>query len=160
MYRLGMVTVNSGKKVSAMLDELINDLSRNDLVLLERLPHVRETERYRDVILNTLREFHISLVLVRLVFGEGRVKGYSFLIKGEGDVGSLPNSGVIEGFIVEHGGGKSRKLVYEPEEFSGGADLEGKVKVFADMYRKAEARLVELRFREAYREKEAFYLPE
>ncbi|GGP21355.1 hypothetical protein GCM10007981_12840 [Thermocladium modestius] len=155
---MGIINVN--KKAGAMLDELMKDLSRNDLALLERLPHVRETERYRDVIINTLREFHISLVLVRLVFDDGKIKGYSFLIRGDGEVGSLPSSGVVEGFIVEHGGGRSTKFLYEPEEFNGGADLEGRVKMFADMYRKAEERLTELRFKKVYREREAFYLPE
>jgi hypothetical protein len=155
-----MSVVNINKKASVMLDELVKDLSRNDLLLLERLPHVRETERYRDVILNTLREFHISLVLVRLVFSDGKVKGYSFLIRGNGDIGSLPTSGSVEGFIVEHGKGKSIKYVYETEEFLGGSELGERIKAFADMYRKAEERLTELRFREAYREKEAFYLPE
>ncbi len=68
---------------------------------------------------------------------------------------------MVEGFIVEHGGGRSTKFLYEPEEFNGGADLEGgRVKMFADMYRKAEERLTELRFKKVYREREAFYLPE
>ncbi len=85
---MGIINVN--KKAGAMLDELMKDLSRNDLALLERLPHVRETERYRDVIINTLREFHISLVLVRLVFDDGKIKGYSFLIRGgDGEVGGV-----------------------------------------------------------------------
>jgi hypothetical protein len=150
-----MGTVNVNKPVTSMLSELSSDLARDDLVLVERMPQIKETERYRDVVISMLREFHIALVLVRLVFRSGEVKGYVFLIKG--DVGSeTPSSGHVEGYvIVRDHGGRVTKYIYNPED----APLDylaREVLTFADLYRKAEERIIKLGLTEAYRDKGFF----
>ncbi|MFP3239455.1 MAG: hypothetical protein RXQ00_09645 [Caldivirga sp.] len=150
-----MGTVSVNKPVTSMLSELSSDLARDDLVLVERMPQIKETERYRDVVISMLREFHIALVLVRLVFRSGEVKGYVFLIKG--DVGGeAPSSGHVEGYvIVRDHRGRVTKYIYNPED----APLDylaREVLTFADLYRKAEERIIKLGLTEAYRDKGFF----
>jgi hypothetical protein len=154
-----MEVINTGKNVMDMLNDLLNDLSRDDLSLIERLPYVREYERYRDVITNILREFHIALVLVRVTFNDGSRKGYVFLIRGEGgELGKIPVSGIVEGYVVSVKGGDKRKLLYSPVSFSRSDDVAARIMEFANMYRKAEERISQLQLlREAEKDYALFY---
>jgi hypothetical protein len=151
--------VNTDKSVMDLLNELLNDLNRDDLVLVERLPYVREYERYRDVITNILKEFHIALVLVRVTFSDGSRKGYVFLIRGEGgELGKLPTMGVVEGYVVTMKGSDKRKLLYMPVKFEKAGDVEARIMEFANMYRRAEERISQLRLmREADKDYALFY---
>ncbi len=151
--------VNTGKSVMDLLNELLNDLNRDDLVLVERLPYVREYERYRDVITNILKEFHIALVLVRVTFSDGSRKGYVFLIRGEGgELGKLPTMGVVEGYVVTMKGSDKRKLLYMPVKFEKAGDVEARIMEFANMYRRAEERISQLQLmREADKDYALFY---
>ncbi len=150
-----MGTVNVNKPVTTMLGELSNDLNRDDLVLVERMPQIKETERYRDVVINMLKEFHVTLVLVRLVFKSGEVKGYVFLVKAD-DSSEVPGNGHVEGYvIVRDHRGRITKYVYNPEE----APLDylaREVLTFAELYRKAEERVIKLGLTEAYRDRGFF----
>ena len=154
-----MEVVNTGKNVMDMLNELLNDLNRDDLSLIERLPYVREYERYRDVITNILREFHIALVLVRITFNDGSRKGYVFLIRGEGgELGKIPTSGIVEGYIVSVKGNDRKKLLYSPVTFNRAEDVAARIMEFANMYRKAEERISQLQLlREAEKDYALFY---
>ena len=154
-----MEVINTGKNVMDMLNELLNDLNRDDLSLIERLPYVREYERYRDVITNILREFHIALVLVRITFNDGSRKGYVFLIRGEGgELGKIPTSGIVEGYVVSVRGNDRKKLLYNPVTFSKADDVATRIMEFANMYRKAEERISQLQLlREAEKDYALFY---
>ncbi|GAB6948233.1 hypothetical protein JCM16161A_23630 [Vulcanisaeta sp. JCM 16161] len=154
-----MEVVNTGRNVMDMLNELLNDLNRDDLSLIERLPYVREYERYRDVITNILREFHIALVLVRLTFNDGSRKGYVFLIKGEGgELGKIPTSGTVEGYVVSIKGNDRKKLLYSSVAFNRADDVASRIMEFANMYRKAEERISQLQLlREAEKDYALFY---
>ncbi|PVU71790.1 hypothetical protein DDW08_03520 [Vulcanisaeta sp. SCGC AB-777_J10] len=154
-----MSVVNTGRSVMDMLNELLSDLNRDDLVLVERLPYVREYERYRDVITNILREFHIALVLVRVTFTDGSRKGYVFLIRGEGgELGKIPTTGVVEGYVVTIKGNDRRKFVYNPARFDRAEDVGARIIEFANMYRKAEERISQLQLmREAEKDYALFY---
>ncbi|WP_054853356.1 MULTISPECIES: hypothetical protein [Vulcanisaeta] len=154
-----MEVLNTGRNVMDMLNELLNDLNRDDLSLIERLPYVREYERYRDVITNILREFHIALVLVRITFNDGSRKGYVFLIRGEGgELGKIPTSGVVEGYVVSVKGNDRKKLLYNPVNFSKSDDVAARIMEFASMYRKAEERISQLQLlREAEKDYALFY---
>ena len=154
-----MEVVNTGRNVMDMLNELLNDLNRDDLSLIERLPYVREYERYRDVITNILREFHIALVLVRITFNDGSRKGYVFLIRGEGgELGKIPTTGVVEGYVVSISGSARRKLLYSPVTFNRADDVATRIMEFANMYRKAEERISQLQLlREAEKDYALFY---
>ena len=154
-----MEVLNTGRNVMDMLNELLNDLSRDDITLVERLPYVREYERYRDVITNILREFHIALVLVRITFNDGSRKGYVFLIRGEGgDLGKIPTSGIVEGYVVSIKGNDRRKYLYSPISFNKAEDVATRIMEFANMYRKAEERIVQLQLmREAEKDYALFY---
>ncbi|MGC9153449.1 MAG: hypothetical protein ACP5GY_06925 [Vulcanisaeta sp.] len=154
-----MEVLNTGRNVMDMLNELLNDLSRDDITLVERLPYVREYERYRDVITNILREFHIALVLVRITFNDGLRKGYVFLIRGEGgDLGKIPTSGIVEGYVVSIKGNDRRKYLYSPISFNKAEDVATRIMEFANMYRKAEERIAQLQLmREAEKDYALFY---
>ncbi|MGC8543631.1 MAG: hypothetical protein ACP5NQ_06785 [Vulcanisaeta sp.] len=154
-----MEILNTGRNVMDMLNELLNDLSRDDITLVERLPYVREYERYRDVITNILREFHIALVLVRITFNDGLRKGYVFLIRGEGgDLGKIPTSGIVEGYVVSIKGNDRRKYLYSPISFNKAEDVATRIMEFANMYRKAEERIAQLQLmREAEKDYALFY---
>lgn len=155
-----MEVISTGRGVMDMLNELLNDLNRDDLTLIERLPYVREYERYRDVITNILREFHIALVLVRLTFNDGSRKGYVFLIRGGegGELGRIPTSGVVEGYVVSVKGNDRKKLLYNSVTFNRADDVATRIIEFANMYRKAEERISQLQLlREAEKDYALFY---
>ncbi len=142
-----------------MLNELMSDLSRNDLLLIERLPYVREYERYRDVVTNILKSFHIALVLVRITFNDGSKRGYVFLIRGEtGEIGKVPTSGIVEGYVVSIDRNGSRKILYSPAKFNDPNEVASRIIEFANMYRRAEERISQLQLmREADKDYALFY---
>ncbi|BDR93038.1 hypothetical protein [Vulcanisaeta souniana] len=154
-----MEIVNTGKNAMDMLNDLLNDLNRDDITLVERLPYVREYERYRDVVTSILKEFHIALVLVRLTFNDNSRKGYVFLIRGEsGELGKIPTSGVVEGYVVSIKGTDRKKFLYKPAAFNRPEDVAARIMEFANMYRKAEERISQLQLlREAERSDAFFY---
>jgi len=153
-----MRTRGVSEDVNSMLRSLMSDLNRDDLVLIERLPYVREFERYRDVVRNILREFHMALILVRLAFADGTKKGYVFLVRGDGgSVGSIPESGTVEGYVLVSNG-EGEKLIYEPVRFSEPNEVVERIMEFAQAYRRAEERIAELRIiREADKDYSLFY---
>jgi len=111
-----MVTevIYSDKTVLEMLKKLENDLTGGNIVLVERLPPVRETEKYREHIVNILKEFHKAFILIRVVFSDGTRRGYAIVISGEGELGEIPERGIVEGFEVEYLKDRKIKIVYRP----------------------------------------------
>lgn len=139
-----------------LIEELAKDLERSDVLFIERLPPVREWERYRDVILKILREFHIALIIVRVIFRSER-KGYAIIIKGEGELNQLPSKGVVEGFLVKCINDECEKIIYKEVTFNNPQELVENIQKFAKLYHKAEARIVEYKMPEAYREASIYY---
>ncbi|NPA69559.1 MAG: hypothetical protein GXO26_02010 [Crenarchaeota archaeon] len=154
-----MVTevIYSEETVLDMLKKLENDLLRGNIILVERLPPVRETEKYRDHIANILKEFHKAFILVRIVFADGVRRGYAIIISGEGELGELPQRGIVEGLEVEYSGDKKRKIVYRPVAFTSPQELVSNLERFAKLYHESEVRIVELKLPEAYREQTLLY---
>ncbi len=154
-----MEVVTVQKSVTELLEELKNDLSRNDIKSIARLPLIREYERYRDVILTLLREFHIALVLIRLSFENGELKNYAFLIKGEeGAYGEIPSKGIVEGHLIHVIRGIGRKFVYQPIRFNNSSEVASKVFEFAELYRKVEEKISRERLiEEALRDLAGYY---
>ena len=157
MNNTKIVEVNDD--VYKLIQELKNDLKRQDLVFIERLPPVREYERYRDIILNILKEYHIALVLIRLVFKNGERKGYAILIKGEeGILGQIPNKGIVEGYVVQCKDNERLKVIYKSTKFESPQEIASKVYEFARIYHEAEARIIEMKLPEAYQDFGIFYI--
>ncbi len=154
-----MVTevIYSEETVLDMLKKLENDLLKGNIILVERLPPVRETEKYRDHIANILREFHKAFILVRIVFADGVRRGYAIIISGEGELGELPQRGIVEGLEVEYSNDRKRKIVYRPVAFTSPQELVNNLERFAKLYHESEVRIVELKLPEAYREQTLLY---
>lgn len=150
-----MSTISVRKPVSQMLKELERDLNRDDLVFVERMPQIKESERYRDMVLSMFREFHIALVLIRMVFRGGETRAYVFLVRGVGESG-VPTGGVVDGYVlVREANGKVTKYIYDSEEAPMDY-LSREVLEFADLYRRAEERVIEHGLAEAYRDRGFF----
>ena len=148
-----MNIINVNRPVSTMLEELKADLNKSDLVLVERIPHIKETERYRDVVSNTLKEFGIALVLIRLMFKDGSSKGYAFLMRVINEASGIAE---VEGFIIENRQGARVKRIYDKESISI-KDLIPMIVEFAELYRRAEERIIQLGLVDAYRGLSIFY---
>ncbi len=151
--------VKVDKTVYDMLRELEHDLQEGDIVLVERLPPVRESEKYRDHILNILKEFHKAFIFVRIVFRDGSRRGYAIIISGEeGELGNIPEKGIVEGFIVNYSkDGTKTKIVYKEVKFSNSRELVQNLEKFAKLYHESEVRIIDLKLPEAYREHSLLY---
>ncbi len=154
-----MVTevIYSDKTVLEMLKKLENDLTGGNIVLVERLPPVRETEKYREHIVNILKEFHKAFILIRVVFSDGTRRGYAIVISGEGELGEIPERGIVEGFEVEYLKDRKIKIVYRPVAYTSSRELIVNIEKFAKLYHESEVRIVELKLPEAYREHTLLY---
>jgi len=149
--------VQTGDSVIKMLQELEHDLKEGDIVLVERLPPVRESEKYREHILNILKEFHKAFIFVRIVFRDGTRKGYAIIISGEGELGDVPTKGIVEGFEVIYQGNEKIKRIYSPVTFEDPKELLINIEKFAKLYHESEVRIIELKFPDAYREYSLLY---
>jgi len=145
--------IYSDDTVLTMLSRLEDDFNSPDVILVERLPPVREPERYRDYVLKILREFHRVCIFVRIVFRDGSRRGYAFQIYGEGELGELPEKGHVEGQIVEYlPGNVKRKIVYRPVAYTSSRELVDKLERFAKLFHESEIKVLERRLDEAYKE--------
>ncbi len=145
--------IYSDDTVLSMLSKLEKDFESPEVVLVERLPPVKEPERYRDYVLKILREFHRVCIFVRVVFRDGSRRGYAFQIYGEGELGELPEKGYVEGVMVEYGGdGTKRKVVYRPVGYTSSRELVEQLEKFAKLFHESELRVLEHKLDEAYRE--------
>lgn len=145
IYRIAssdMEVVKVGKSVSSLLEELLLDLNREDLVYLERVPPPRAGERYRDLVVRNFLEFGIGIVLVKLGFADGRWKFYALVARN-----SWSGSAVVEGHLISNG----KVLEYDPMSLPVSEVASG-VEKFANAYWKAEERILGRKIEEAYRE--------
>ena len=144
----------SDETVLSMLSKLESDFRCSDIMLVERLPPVREPERYRDYVVKILREFHRVCIFVRIVFGNGLTRGYAIQIHGEGELGQLPERGYVEGFTVEyHPDGTKRSVFYRPVGYTSSKELVEQLERFARLFHESELKIVERKLDEAYRER-------
>ena len=138
--------------ISELVKQLEHDMKFGEIILIERLPPVREYERYRDVLMNILKEFHIALVLIRIIFKNGMKRNYAILIQGEGELNKLPEKGEVQGFIIECTENKCVKKVYQSMKFTSSQELISNIQKFAELYHESEVRIIQLKMPEAYSE--------
>ncbi len=138
---MSMEIVRVGKPVNALLEELSGDLSRGDLVWLERYPHPRGNERYRDLVSRMFQEFGIATVLVRLRFGDGE-KRYVIVARYDWSGG-----GTAEGWIIEG----ARIRLFEGQAFDVGT-FASTMERFGDEYWRAEERVLGSKMERVYAE--------
>ncbi len=136
-----MEVVRVGKSVDALLEELSSDLSRPDLMWLERYPHPRGNERYRDLVARMFQEFGVAAVLVRLRFGDGEKK---YVVVARYD---WAGGGVAEGWIIEG----TRIRLFDGRPF-GVETFASTMERFGDEYWRAEERVLGSKMERAYAE--------
>ncbi|ACB40475.1 hypothetical protein [Pyrobaculum neutrophilum] len=133
----------TGQPVSALLKLLEDDLKRDDIVHLERVPSPRAGEKYRDVVSRFFTEFGIATVYIRLrtVAFEKR---YVVIARYDWAVG-----GVVEGWLVE---GDVVKI-YEPIAISL-SDIGKTLEYYGEMFWRAEEKLLAKKMADVYSEEE------
>ncbi|AFA38428.1 hypothetical protein Pogu_0401 [Pyrobaculum oguniense TE7] len=131
----------TGQSVSQLLQLLEEDLRRDDIIHVERVPTPKPGEKYREIISKFLKEFGISTVYMR-VRSPSFERRYVISIKYDWTMG-----GVVEGWVVE---GRVVK-VFEPIAVSL-SDIERALDHYGDAFWKTEERLLSKKMGEAYTE--------
>ncbi|MEM4775832.1 MAG: hypothetical protein QXZ55_01385, partial [Pyrobaculum sp.] len=131
----------TGQPVSKLLQMLEEDLKKDDLIQIERVPAPKPNEKYREIVSRFFTEFGIATVYIRLR-GAKFERRYVINAKYDWAVG-----GVVEGWLVE---GDVVK-VFEPVALSL-SDIGKALDYYGEAFWKAEERLLAKKMAEAYTE--------
>ncbi|ABL87739.1 conserved hypothetical protein [Pyrobaculum islandicum DSM 4184] len=131
----------TGQPVSKLLQLLEEDLKREDIIYLERVPSPKANERYRDVVSRFFTEFGIATVYIK-VRGSTFERRYVINAKYDWAVGGVVEGWVVEGDVVR---------VYEPIAISL-SDIGKALDYYGDAYWKAEERILSKKMAEVYTE--------
>ncbi|MEM1597974.1 MAG: hypothetical protein QW598_07190 [Pyrobaculum sp.] len=131
----------TGQPVSALLRLLEEDLKRDDVIYLERVPAPKPGEKYREVVSKFFTEFGIATVYIRVRTPTSE-RRYVISAKYDWAVGGLVEGWVVEGDVVK---------MYEHVAISL-ADIGKTLDYFGDAFWKAEERLLAKKMGEAYAE--------
>ncbi|ABP51282.1 MULTISPECIES: hypothetical protein [Pyrobaculum] len=131
----------TGQPVSQLLQLLEEDLRRDDIIHVERVPSPKPGEKYREIISKFLKEFGISTVYMR-VRSPSFERRYVISIKYDWTMGGIVEGWVVEGRVVK---------VFEPIAVSL-SDIERALDHYGDAFWKAEERLLSKKMGEAYTE--------
>ncbi|MFN3804272.1 MAG: hypothetical protein ACK4SY_04385 [Pyrobaculum sp.] len=131
----------TGQPVSKLLQTLEEDLRRDDIIHMERVPAPRPGEKYREIVSRFFTEFGIATVYIR-IRGSTFERRYVINAKYDWAVG-----GIVEGWIVEG----DTVQIYEPVAISLG-DIVKALDYFGEAFWKTEERLLSKKMAEAYTE--------
>lgn len=131
----------TGQPVSKLLQMLEEDLKREDIIQIERVPAPKASEKYREVVSRFFTEFGIATVYIR-IRGSTFERRYVVNAKYDWAVG-----GIVEGWLVE---GNTVKI-FEPVALSL-SDIGKALDYYGEAFWKAEERLLSKKMAEAYSE--------
>lgn len=131
----------TGQPVSKLLQQLEEDLRRDDIIYLERVPSPRAGEKYRDVVSRFFTEFGIATVYIK-VRSPSFERRYVINAKYDWAMGGVVEGWVVEGDVVR---------MYEPVAISL-SDIGKALDYYGETYWKAEERLLSKKMAEAYTE--------
>jgi hypothetical protein len=131
----------TGQPVSKLLQLLEEDLKRDDIIYLERVPSPRAGERYREVVSRFFIEFGIATVYIK-VRSSTFERRYVINAKYDWAMGGVVEGWVVEGDVVR---------VFEPIAVSLG-DIGKALDYYGESFWKAEERLLSKKMTEAYAE--------
>ena len=131
----------TGQPVSRLLQQLEEDLRRDDVIHLERVPSPRAGEKYREVVSRFFTEFGIATVYIK-VRSSAFERRYVINAKYDWAMGGIVEGWVVEGDVVR---------IYEPIAVSLG-DIGKALDYYGEAFWKAEERLLSKKMTEAYAE--------
>jgi len=140
-----MRVIQTDKSASELVDLLINDLSRDDIIGLARIPEPRIEEKYREVLKRVYESVGMCMASVWIEFSDGLKKFYVFLIRAnvkDGMENYLSNGGTVEGYLVETKNDKITHTIYKTFSFSQALEAFVKFDEVGDRYRMVETRVV------------------
>ena len=138
-----MRVVETGKTVNDLLNMLLGDLDRDDLIGLARLPRPKAHERYRDILKRIYGRAGVCTAIVWLEFEDGLRRMYVFNIKAKvtEDARSYYDAGVlVEGWLIERRNNEMTHYIYAPIEFRSSGEVLPMFDSVGDKYRGAEVR--------------------
>ncbi|MGB9729978.1 MAG: hypothetical protein ACP5GU_04990 [Thermoprotei archaeon] len=140
-----MRVVRDSRLVSELIDLLVKDLDREDIIGLARMPEPKVEEKYREVLKRIYESVGMCMASVWIEFTNGSKRFYVFLIRAniiDGMEGYLSNGGTVEGYLVEVKGKEISHINFTPFSFSKVTDAFIKFDEVGDKYRKVETKVV------------------
>ncbi len=140
-----MQVIRTNRSASELVDLLIKDLNRDDIVGLARIPEPRIEEKYREVLKRVYESVGLCMATVWIEFLDGSKKSYVFLIRAnvkDSMDNYLSNGGIVEGYLVETKNGQITHTIYESFSFSQASEAFIKFDEVGDRYRRVETRVV------------------
>jgi len=131
----------TGQPVSKLLQQLEEDLRRDDIIHLERVPSPRAGEKYREVVSRFFTEFGIATVYIK-IRSPAFERRYVINAKYDWAMGGFVEGWVVEGDVVR---------MYEPIAISL-SDIGKALDYYGEAFWKAEERLLSKKMTEAYAE--------
>ncbi|MEM3833190.1 MAG: hypothetical protein QW128_06310 [Thermoprotei archaeon] len=140
-----MRVVQDSRLASELIDLLVKELDREDIIGLARMPEPKVEEKYREVLKRVYESVGMCMASVWIEFSDGSKRFYVFLIRAnvtDGMENYLSNGGTVEGYLVEVKGKEVSHVNFAPFSFSKVADAFVKFDEVGDKYRKVETRVV------------------
>jgi hypothetical protein len=131
----------TGLPVSKLLQQLEEDLRRDDIIHLERVPSPRAGEKYREVVSRFFTEFGIATVYIK-IRSTAFERRYVINAKYDWAMGGIVEGWMVEGDVVR---------IYEPIAISLN-DIGKALDYYGEAFWKAEERLLSKKMAEAYAE--------
>jgi hypothetical protein len=131
----------TGLPVSKLLQQLEEDLRRDDIIHLERVPSPRAGEKYREVVSRFFTEFGIATVYIK-IRSTAFERRYVINAKYDWAMGGVVEGWMVEGDVVK---------IYEPMAISLN-DIGKALDYYGEAFWKAEERLLSKKMAEAYAE--------
>lgn len=140
-----MRVIQDSRSASELIDLLVKDLNREDIIGLARIPEPRVEEKYREVLKRVYESVGMCMASVWIEFTDGSKRFYVFLIRAnviDGMESYLSNGGNVEGYLVEMKNGEIIHTNFKSFSFSKVADAFIKFDEVGDRYRKVETKVV------------------
>jgi hypothetical protein len=131
----------TGQPVSKLLQQLEEDLRRDDIIHLERVPFPRAGEKYRELVSRFFTEFGIATVYIK-IRSTAFERRYVINAKYDWAMGGIVEGWIVEGDVVR---------IYEPIAISL-SDIVKALDYYGEAFWKAEERLLSKKMAEAYAE--------
>ena len=137
-----MKIIKESKDARYLLNELLEDLSKDTIIFLKRFPEPIGELRYRDILKKMYLETGSCLATVWLFFEDGLTKIYTFYVNtdlNEGEVDTIAKlRGYVEGKLIEEKDSYKKMILFEKAKFSNGEEILKYLDEVGNKYRERE----------------------